>query len=366
MGDSVQLRAFGLLQKALAVASKDGFVPVSAHAEGIQTILLDRHLTFRYILVNGVLAGAVNARWHPRALQAISPLEGAYDARSLCHKVLVPFERKHLKNALGGSNEPFVNNPARLPSVELSNPVRAGRDRELQAELFKVLEGLAKSSQEDAFDALCDCLFYALERRKQMTSLLPLGVKPSTTDLTSIVDFGTAFVSKSLEGASCAILTASLLQVLADALDLPWRVEAHNVNQSGASSREVSDIDIYRGKVLELSIEVKDKAFTVEDAEHAGRKIAEAGHNSLVLVLGPRGRIENGGAEDILARNSALGVTTNFIEMSALLQVVAGLARQATSLELYEVLRKISATARVSDNAIEHLSETARTFGLIR
>ena len=76
---------------------------------GITTVLTGSRKTYKYILITGILAKASNTSTNPIALQAGAPLKGAFDARSLCHKVLVPFERDFLDNVLGGSNEPFLN-----------------------------------------------------------------------------------------------------------------------------------------------------------------------------------------------------------------------------------------------------------------
>ncbi len=90
-------------------------------ADKITEIMANHDLTYRYILVTGILGKIVNPDIHPRALQKRSLLKGAYDARSLCHKVVVPFE--HSKGDLWGlSNEPFLNKPARHPELDKNNP----------------------------------------------------------------------------------------------------------------------------------------------------------------------------------------------------------------------------------------------------
>jgi hypothetical protein len=59
----------------------------------LREILTAQDVTYKYILITGLLAKRTNARVHPRALQARSSLPGAYDARSLCHSVVVSFEK---------------------------------------------------------------------------------------------------------------------------------------------------------------------------------------------------------------------------------------------------------------------------------
>jgi hypothetical protein len=107
----------------------------------IRSILLGTHKTYKYILITGLLAKATNQSVNPLALQSGAPLAGAYDARSLCHKVIVPFEREYLSNALGGSNEPFLNKPARFTHLSDNNAVRRGSDKETLVSLIDILGG---------------------------------------------------------------------------------------------------------------------------------------------------------------------------------------------------------------------------------
>src|SRR4051794_30739498 len=90
-------------------------------AQLIDVILGASDITFKYLLVTAFLAKSVNPRIHARAIQAGSKLDGAYDARSLCHGVVVGFE-KSKGNLFGLSNEPFLNKPARHPEHDGTNP----------------------------------------------------------------------------------------------------------------------------------------------------------------------------------------------------------------------------------------------------
>jgi hypothetical protein len=57
------------------------------------------------------------------------------------------------QSSMGGSNEPFLNKPARFPTISPTNAVRAGSDRELLTTLHQVLSAIETSEQ--AFDGLC-------------------------------------------------------------------------------------------------------------------------------------------------------------------------------------------------------------------
>jgi hypothetical protein len=86
----------------------------------IENVLGASGVTFKYILVTGYLAKCVNRAAHARAIQVGSSLTQAHDARSLCHKVVVGFE-KSKGNLFGLSKEPFVNKPARHPEHDGDN-----------------------------------------------------------------------------------------------------------------------------------------------------------------------------------------------------------------------------------------------------
>jgi hypothetical protein len=49
--------------------------------------------TYRYVLPTQTLAKTVDPALDARSLQEGSELPGAFDARSLCHRIIVPFDR---------------------------------------------------------------------------------------------------------------------------------------------------------------------------------------------------------------------------------------------------------------------------------
>ena len=81
-----------ILNKSFKMSSEKKFTLRSNQKSKLKKVLLHNHLTYKYILINGLLAKATNKEIDPIALQSSSSLAGAYDARSLCHKVIVPFD----------------------------------------------------------------------------------------------------------------------------------------------------------------------------------------------------------------------------------------------------------------------------------
>ncbi|WP_293928964.1 restriction endonuclease, SacI family [Sphingobacterium sp. UBA6320] len=237
----------------------------------INFVLNSNHKTYKYILINGLLAKATVNTVNPLALQAKSKLKGAYDARSLCHSVLVPFEREVLNNRLGGSNEPFLNKPARFEELSTSNAVRRGADAEVLLQLIRIFSGL-KSSAEAYIN-----LQYSLKLIKEIVPLeisLALDYEENyeSIEIIKIKKFCKELVKKSFEGKTAVLVVGAIEKMYYEDISNKFSVFVHNVNQSGASSKEIGDIDIYYDSEALYLIEVKDKNFSAYDIEHVYQK----------------------------------------------------------------------------------------------
>ena len=90
------------LHSAAKMRIEDLFVDAQCeNGEGIPTnvrtdiddVINGTHKTFRYMLVTGLLAAVTDVKLHPRCLQVTSGVDGAFDARSFCQEVIVPFEK---------------------------------------------------------------------------------------------------------------------------------------------------------------------------------------------------------------------------------------------------------------------------------
>lgn len=250
----------------------------------INTILRGPHKTYRYILVTALLAKATDESINILSLQKGDGQDGKYDARSLCHKVLVPFETLKLPGCLGSSNEPFLNKPARFVTLSLNNAVRRGRDLQTLSDIIKTLSKITSSSI--AYKYLKSALSTMKQINSEYTSRYSVGdVLIDISEFSQIVlDYIYAITEHSIEGEVCPLIVAQLEQMF---LGKDYKVVAHKVNESGASSKEIGDIDIYdRDKNLAYSIEVKDKNFSEQDVSHAIEKFKQANLNTSMFIYG--------------------------------------------------------------------------------
>jgi hypothetical protein len=272
----------------------------------VYKILLGEHLTFRYILITNLLAKATNPKIHARALQAGSKLKGAFDSRSVCHKVLVPFERSKLNSILGGSNEPYLNKPARFEEVSKKNPVRAGNDQTLLIDLYDILEFVNTGSYK-AFSLLVKSLAILKKESDKKFQQIEAIQSPVKKDILGKIE---NFLKQSCEGQSAALVADILFELIYQKIQPTLDVSSHPVNQSGKSSNEVLDIDIKETNKVICSLEVKDKKVLITDINHMFKKAKDKGVLNLGIILGPKGELEMPLSDfPVIQLTSLLGVT---------------------------------------------------------
>jgi len=261
--------------------------PAADLVEMLRTVILGSHKTYKYVLVTNLLAKAVNPDANALCLQASARIRGAFDSRSLCHRVLVPFERDHLANALGASNEPYLNKPALFTHLATTNAVRNSNDRAILATLVEIAYRVNADGSAVAFRCL-SCCFQLLEAVIANNELLSTVHTLITPDLIDIYRYIARYIEESFEGETCAAVVGTVEKQFYSCLKGEYRVEVHKVNECDASSKEIGDIDVYEDDRCFYSIEVKDKTFTVYDVEHAFNKMIAASVNRGSFVYGPR------------------------------------------------------------------------------
>lgn len=256
----------------------------------IENILRGSHKTYRYILVTALLAKATNENINILSLQKGDGADGKYDARSLCHKVIVPFETLKLSGCLGGSNEPYLNKPARFEMLSTNNAVRSGKDRQTLNDVIKILSSIRDS--EEAFLHLRQALYVMREINKEYVS--KFSVADALIDVSEfsqlVLDYIYRITEHCLDGETCPLIVAQLEQMY---LGKDYKVIPHKVNESGASSKEIGDIDVFNNVgVLQYAIEVKDKAFSEQDISHAVNKFKAAGLTNSMFIYGRNASFE--------------------------------------------------------------------------
>lgn len=357
-------KARGILATAIAGAKDEGFSPAHPKAQIISEVMLGSHLTYRYILLTNLLAKATNAKANGLALQAKADLDGAFDSRSLCHKVVVDFDRNpnELAGKLGRSNEPYLNKPARYPALTTENAVRRGYDRGILETCIDILGGLKGAT--DARRALLDAIYFTLQRKSLVGEAAKL--QGDATLHKVLTNFATAAVAQSCEGESCAIITGLAFYLLGWSTGRQVEVKVHPVNQAGSSSNEVLDIDVLRGEELTYVAEVKDKNFNANDVDHAAKKSAQAGLDVFYFVCGPRSQGAIRGLEFVARIADDSKVRASFVDVEQFFAMcLSFLPPEVSAEDVWAFVDAAMMKARVKDATQAHILGAARCAGLI-
>lgn len=331
------------------------YLPSSRYRDDIEQIILGTHLTYRYMLITGLVSKSTNTDCNPLALQVGSLLAGSYDARSICHRVIVPIERELLGERLGGSNEPFLNKPARYQEISSENPVRRGNDLILLNRLINVLGNL--STSEDAYLALTDCIYFIFQRSsRDVTSYL--SGRAGSARQTELIEFALGLIDKSFEGETCALLVGATYSCYSNHFD----VRVHKVNQAGSSSREILDVDVFYNGNIRYAIEVKDKPFTFDDVGHAVSKAVRAGCYSVIFAVGPRGRSLSGSWDKVTNYWAKQGVDLYFVDvLSHFISTISYLSIDAQ--DFVEIVNEHASNASVKDETLNHIISVINQLG---
>ncbi len=240
----------------------------------IENVMAASDVTFKYILVTGYLAKCANPAAHARAIQAGSTLNGAYDARSLCHKVVVGFE-KSKGNLFGLSNEPYVNKPARHPehdgdNHQLRNTIAArmlhnALEQAQSASPAKVRRGLVHILRVGAQHA-------ADEKQVKATAKVNLG---------HVLSFIKQFLVETDGGCRLVGVWGGFQALLSE----NGEIKVYSPNASDYFGKTSGDVEVYYDRVLVSASECKQRPLNLDDVNHGLKKLRENGVPEYLFVI---------------------------------------------------------------------------------
>lgn len=326
-------------------------------AKAISSVLRGSHKTYRYILVNALLAKATNKDVDALSLQKGDGRKGKYDARSLCHNVIVPFEKLKLQGCLGDSNEPFLNKPARFVTLSVNNAVRAGKDRETLESLITILSQI--STSEQAYEYLKSAMVVLKENHEEYLKKFSVG--DALIDVSEfsqlVLDYIYKITNHTMDGEVCPLVVAELEQLY---LGMDYKVVPHKVNESGSSSKEVGDIDVFDSEgTLVNAIEVKDKNFSEQDVVHAITKFRQANLSSSLFIYGKNVTFDEDAVFDALKKIGREGHYCCLISILNYAKMRISDLKVVTVRDFVDGLLKFSKIINAKDNTINAIKEIA-------
>ena len=241
-------------------------------------------LTYRYIMFTALLAKAVNKDIDILSLQAGDESNGAYEARSLASKVVYQFQKSILGNILDGSNnDPLVNKPGRFLRLDKKNPAAGGDPRKALDKLCDELP-LIKNQKEatQCIDYIVSLLLEEKTERYKRQAYFENNIQ--NIGAFSTKKFMSKLLDQGFSGAALVLVATALYHIQFS--EENYMIIPHPVNQSGASKRQFSDLDLLKNGNPFMGTELKDKPFTAADVEHAAETACQAGASSLLFVAG--------------------------------------------------------------------------------
>ena len=229
----------------------------------VRQILTSSTKSYHYVLPTQLLAKCVNNKLDARSLQAAFKTKGAFDARSIAHEVIVPFDKLN-NNVLGGSNEPYVNNPLRYPAIlsRYRNQQKNKEDWDLLVDMLAEIQ-LAK-----------DVNFYKsflrqvlLEIYKLLSGVVVIYPTPSRISLNRTIELTNKFVAEKSGGERLESIITALLRTIGTKFNLFDKIERAKVNASDTSTGLSSDIQCWQNDQIILAVEVKEKELTLTQFE---------------------------------------------------------------------------------------------------
>ncbi|MEO7143546.1 MAG: restriction endonuclease, SacI family [Bryobacteraceae bacterium] len=221
--------------------------------------------TYHYVLITQLVSKVTNAALNARSLQERADVDGSFDPRSVCKKVIVPFDRAQLDGALGRSPDPYVNNPVRVPLL-----TKADRGSKSDPEMWDKLCDLVDivEAKDEAF-ARNLFLQVLLEIYRKLGTVEIRYDVPLRASLVQVIAATESFSEEKSGGDRPLALAAALFQIIGKYFKLfQPEIRRGKINASDAAAGQVADLEcIDAGGRVVLAVEVKDRTVTVSDLE---------------------------------------------------------------------------------------------------
>lgn len=247
--------------------------------------------TYHYVFPTQLLAKCVNPDVDCTTLQA-NFSEKSFDARSVCHDVIVPFEKNNY-NVLGGSPEPYVNNPLRCAAV--SKVFRQRQKNKVHWDLMADFLEQIENSDDPALTLYCfKYVLYSIY--KKLADVSVIYATPNRISLYNTIDIINEFISERSGGDRLETVASALFMTIGEHFNLYDDVRRSKINASDQSTKQVADIECFKEGSLLLGVEVKDQELSLTHFESTIDK-ARASKLSEILFIAQKGRVFDHTAE---------------------------------------------------------------------
>lgn len=228
--------------------------------ERLEQVFRSKTKTYQYAVVTQLLAKLDDPTKDARCIQK---LEGdadpsRFDARSLCSKVVVPWERE-IGSPLGLKDDPYVNNPMRVPDFAMAYQHKQ-KDKATWAELVELFEHV-QAHPSTVRPLLLQTLLRIRTLREEQTVKFPTPQRASLPDTLSVTH---AFLKTKSGGARLQVVGFAVFDAMRKTWGIFDEVVTSPVNASDAASGKPADVVCRRKGEVVMACEVKDRDLNIE------------------------------------------------------------------------------------------------------
>ncbi len=273
-----------MLSKTWDKVSTEGFQPTLTEdtlCEAIKRCVNSKTKSYRYVLPTQLIAKLANESLDCRCLQATRGGPGAFDARSVCHKVVVKFDKDN-EEVLGGSPEPYVNNPLRVPEVTAQYRVQQ-KDKEGWDDLCSILDRVEREQSSQFTEIVLEqTLFEIFNRLSQIKISYPVPNRISYEQANKLIE---DFLATPSLGDRPQAIASALLLTIGEKFKLFKEIRRSKVTAADASTGLVADIECldFTGSIL--AVEVRDKELTIDQVKGKLRRARSLGVSELLFLV---------------------------------------------------------------------------------
>ena len=234
----------------------------------IDRLVNSKVLSIRYAILTQMLGKIANKQRSLLSLQlGTGQSPGAWDARSFCSAVIVPWVADN-HDVLGKSPDPYVNNPLRrLRLDEGTHQLRSKQEWDALVAFLAPLDTAGRIKLESAF---IRCLESVARRLSAQSFVYQVPIRVSLPQMLRVLE---AFLSEASGGLRPLVVTAATMTVLGRAFSLFTNVSSQGLNEADSSTGAPGDVICMdpNGNMM-LAIEVKDRALTLADVRGSTQK----------------------------------------------------------------------------------------------
>jgi hypothetical protein len=264
----------------------------AALKEHIVACLTSTTKTYHYVLPTQLLCKCVDRHLDSHSIQAAYNKPGAFDARTIAHGVIVPFDQANHR-VLGGSAEPYVNNPLRCPAV-IKRYRAQQKNKQDWDKLIAVFDAVEEANAPDFTQKIFDQIL--AELYQLLSEVEVVYPTPNRVSFKQTIELVNSFTAGKSGGDRIEAICAALFRAIASEFGLFDDIRRQKVNAADSVSGMGADIECrYKNKIA-LLVEVKDRSLTLTQL-NVKLDTARVKKISEILLLAEKGLAQAGQAQ---------------------------------------------------------------------